>query len=178
MIEKILFVGLGNIGEKYKNTRHNIGFLSIDKIACKYDIVLDNKKFNGLFGKKKILEKEILLLKPETMMNNSGFCVKQMIDFFKIDLNNVYIIYDDLDMKTGKVRYKENGSSGGQNGMKNIIQCLSTENVKRFKIGIGIENRKRDAADFVLSNFSDSELVIINQGIEKVVELVNQIIIK
>lgn len=151
-----LIVGLGNPGKEYENTRHNIGFIFIDNFAKKYNVSIDKEKFNGLYKETVINNEKVLLLKPLSYMNLSGEVVKKYVDYFKINIEDILIINDDLDMDLGKIRLRPNGSSGGHNGLKNIALNLKTENFKRLKIGIS-NNKNIDTKDYVLGKFSNEE---------------------
>lgn len=152
-----LIVGLGNPGKEYESTRHNIGFMIIDKFLgdIKY-----KEKFSGLYYEKDMGEK-VIFLKPQTFMNNSGFCVKKFVDYYKISPENILVIHDDLDLEVGKIKYKINSSSGGHNGIKSIINNLKTQNFIRLKIGISSTN-KDQIIDYVLGKFSKKEIDEIN----------------
>lgn len=165
-MDKYLIVGLGNPGLEYENTKHNVGFLAIDKICEKLNILLDKQKFNGLFAKKIINDKEVYIGKPYTYMNLSGNFVRDLCNFFKIKITNIIILYDDIDTEIGKIRVRSKGSAGGQNGIKNIIQLLGSTDIKRIRIGIG-KPEKIDLSSYVLSNFSSSQKKFINESIEK-----------
>ncbi|MBD5445753.1 MAG: aminoacyl-tRNA hydrolase [Mycoplasma sp.] len=165
-MEKFLIVGLGNPGDKYKFTKHNAGFLVIDKILEKLNLVLDKEKFSGWYTKYKIENKEVFICKPYTYMNNSVFFIFNICNFFKIPIENILVIYDDIDTEIGNLRIRLKGSSGGQNGMKGIIQTFGTENIKRIRIGIG-NPKGRNLADYVLSNFSNSEKIIVDKVFDR-----------
>ncbi len=161
-----LIVGLGNPGFEYEMTKHNVGFRTIDKICNKMQVKLDKEKFNGLFTKIAYKNnKEIILCKPLTYMNLSGECVKNIVNFFKISIDNIIIIYDDIDTNIGLIRVKSKGSSGGQNGIKNIISLLGTENIKRIRIGIGKPTNK-NLANYVLSKFDIKDLAFVEKSID------------
>lgn len=160
-----LIVGLGNPGKNYNNTRHNVGFMAIDSYCNKNNLEFKNK-FNGLYAKLKKYDDEILFLKPQSFMNLSGLVVKKYIDFFKIKIKDILIIYDDKDFEIGKFKIKPSGSSGGHNGIKNIIDNIKTTEFK--KIRIGISNNSINLINYVLGKFSKKELNIIN-------EIINQI---
>ena len=128
-----LMVGLGNPGAEYQNTRHNLGFAVIDQLANQLKVELNKKKFNGLYCK----TGEYILLKPQTYMNNSGECVAAFLNYFQIPLDNLLIIYDDIALPLGNFRYRFQGSAGGHNGIKNLIEKLGTTKFKRLKVGIG-----------------------------------------
>jgi len=150
-----LIIGLGNPGNKYNGTRHNIGFMVIDHIIFSHNITMKNK-FNAEYGETNINGEKVILIKPLTFVNLSGEAVIQFIKFFKIELEDVLIIYDDLDLEFGTIRIKTNSSHGGHNGMRNIISHLKTKDIKRIKIGIN-NKFKKDTKGFVLSKFSKEE---------------------
>ena len=150
-----LIVGLGNPGKEYEMTRHNIGFYFLDLFANKNNISF-KEKFNGLYAKVKINDEDVILLKPQTYMNLSGESVIMFKNYFKIDSKDILVIHDDLDLEFGRIKLKENGSSGGHNGIKNIILNLNTENFKRLKIGISKSNLV-DTKDYVLGHFTKEE---------------------
>jgi len=165
-----MIVGLGNPGKEYENTRHNVGFMAIDKIALKNHVTLNSKKGNGIYT---IFEKEdekILLLKPLTYMNLSGEAVKALMQYYKIAVSDILIISDDLDMPTGKIKLKYKGSSGGHNGLKSIEQHLKTQEYKRLKIGIS-NNKNYDTKDYVLGRFSIEEKEKIDSVLNTVIDI-------
>lgn len=172
-------IGLGNIGEKYTKTRHNIGFIILDWLSEKYDpnSEINWKNYTKLncFIKEIIINNEkVLLVKPTTFMNLSGICAQKLINYYKIDLKNLLIIFDDIDLAFGEIRFREKGSAGTHNGVKSIVNELKTENIKRIKIGI--ENRKNDLkakfdlSDFVLAKFNETELKELNNLFPKIEE--------
>ena len=148
-----LIVGLGNPGKEYENTRHNIGFIMIDEIARSLNVTIKQEKFNGSFAKVNYKDDQLILLKPQKYMNLSGEIVKKYVDYFKIPIENILIISDDLDMPVGKIKLKLFGSPGGHNGLKNIEQHLKTSHYKRIKVGIS-NDKKMDTKDYVLGNLS------------------------
>ena len=160
-----LIVGLGNPGKEYEKTRHNVGYNIIDAYLKKNNLKLDKNKYNGSFTKVTINGEEVIFLEPETYMNSSGDCVKKIIDFYKIDINNLLVIQDDLDMEVGKIKLKEKSSSGGHNGIKSIEQNLGTNNYKRLKVGIS-NNKTIDTKDYVLGTFTKEEKEILDKTIE------------
>ena len=131
-----LIVGLGNKGKEYDNTRHNIGFMALDRILEEYNLVLNKEKFNGLYIDTVINGEKIIFLKPLKYMNLSGEVIKKYIDFFKIEISDILIISDDMDLDIGRYKLRYKGSSGGHNGLKNIEQNIGTNVYKRLKIGI------------------------------------------
>jgi PTH1 family peptidyl-tRNA hydrolase len=131
-----LIVGLGNPGKEYVETRHNLGFLIIDQLANKLEVELNKQKFNGLYYQ----TKEYILFKPQTYMNNSGECVSAFMNYFQIPFDNLLVIYDDISLPLGNFRYRQQGSDGGHNGIKNIIEKLGKKNFQRLRVGIGYDN--------------------------------------
>ena len=160
-----LIVGLGNPGKEYAGTRHNCGFMVIDRLASKFNVDVDLNKFKGLYAKVKYHGEDIILLKPQTYMNLSGESVNAVMNFFKIDKEDLLVIYDDLDMPVGKLRLRKTGSAGGHNGIKNIIAHLNSQDFKRIRVGID-RHKYMNVADYVLSRFSKVESEAIEQGIE------------
>ena len=157
-----LIVGLGNPGKEYAGTRHNCGFMVIDRLASKLNVDVDQNKFKGLYAKVKYHGEDIILLKPQTYMNLSGESVNAVMNFFKIDKEDLLVIYDDLDMPVGKLRLRKTGSAGGHNG---IIAHLNSQDFKRIRVGID-RHKYMNVADYVLSRFSKVESEAIEQGIE------------
>jgi len=147
--------GLGNPGDEYKATKHNIGFMVIDKIAESNNAKFKKSRFNALVADCKIGEKRLLLLKPLTYMNLSGEAISKALRFYKINPQNLIVICDDINLDAGKIRVRPKGSDGGQNGLKNIISLLNTQEFKRVRIGIGAKpHPEYDLKDWVLSAFS------------------------
>ena len=157
-----LVVGLGNIGREYQNTRHNIGFMCLDRIASVLGAQFDKKKFNGSYAEINYKSEKIILLKPQKYMNLSGEVIASFVRFYKISMSDLLIICDDLDMPTGKIKLKYKGSSGGHNGLKDIEKNLGTQEYKRLKIGIA-NNKKMDTKDYVLGKFSKDEQQILEE---------------
>ena len=167
-----VIVGLGNPGEEYENTRHNIGFYMLDKyFEYKKNDAKWKKKFNGLYKEMVINGEKVLFLKPLSYMNLSGTVVSEYVNFFKVNIDDLLIISDDLDLNIGNYKLKEKGSSGGHNGLKSIQQCLKTDIYKRLKIGIS-NDKRIDTKDYVLSKFSKDEKI----KLEKVSGVVNSIL--
>lgn len=167
-----LIVGLGNPGKEYENTRHNIGFMVIDNYLKNEKF---KTKFNGIYLKKVINNEEVIFLKPLSYMNLSGEVVKKYVDYFKINLSDLLIISDDLDMPCFKIKLKYKGSSGGHNGLKNIIQNINTEEFKRLKIGIS-NNLNIDTKSYVLSKFNQEELEKLHKKFEITNNIINDFI--
>lgn len=167
-----LVVGLGNPGKEYNLTRHNVGFIILDKYLGDINW---SSKFNGLYYEKNINNEKVIFVKPQSYMNLSGNVVQKFINFYKIDSKDLLVIHDDLDLPVGKFRIKINSSSGGHNGIKDIISCLNTNEFVRLKIGIS-QNRNIDTKDYVLGKFSKSDLEIIeknNNAYKEIIENFN-----
>ena len=164
-----LIVGLGNPGKEYENTRHNIGFMVLDRIADSYNESFNKENFFGKYFMSNIKGEKVIFLKPQKYMNLSGEVIRPFIDFFKINLDDILIICDDLDTEVGNIRLRYKGSSGGHNGLKDIEKHLGTQNYKRIKIGIS-NNKMIDTKDYVLGKFSKEEMNIIEKTIDKALE--------
>ncbi len=172
-----LVVGLGNPTLKYEKTRHNVGFMALDFIAKKYDFKIDRVKFNSLTADVTIEGKRCFFIKPNTYMNNSGIAVAQCAKFYKIPIENIIIIFDDISLPVGKLRTRKNGSAGGHNGIKSIIEHLSSEGFPRIKIGVGQKPHKDyDLANWVLSSFDEMDNKIIQNCFDDMLELLKQLI--
>lgn len=167
-----LVAGLGNIGDKYLFTRHNIGFMAVDMIALNNNLNFkEDKKLKCFITKYKLAGEDVILIKPTTFMNLSGEAVIAVMNYFKIDIKDVIIIYDDIDLPLGKMRIRSNGSSGGHNGIKSIIKHLNSEDFARIKLGIGPQPAIKSEA-FVLQNFSNEQLADVKSIIKKAAEAV------
>ena len=167
-----LIVGLGNPGKEYFNTRHNVGFSLIDYIASLRNLSFDKEKFNAKFLEYNYNGEKIIFIKPLSYMNLSGSVVKKFVDFYKISLNDVLIIQDDLDMPFGKVKFVFNSSSGGHNGIKDIEKNLGSKEYIRLKIGIS-NDKMIDTIDYVLGKFNAEELKILEKVYEKLGNVVD-----
>ena len=166
-----LIVGLGNPDKKYDKTRHNVGFMVMDRIAEDCGVSISTTKLKGKFVKFKYHGEDVILLKPMTYMNLSGESVIQVMNYFKIDVEDLLVIYDDLDMPVGKLRLRESGSAGGHNGVKNIIAHVGTQRFKRIRVGID-KNPRIDTIDYVLGRFTKEEQPLIEEGIERAMKAV------
>jgi peptidyl-tRNA hydrolase, PTH1 family len=167
-----LIVGLGNPGRKYINTRHNVGFDVIDRLSDNYNFKLNSTGFKGVYYKGQILNKPVMFLKPMTYMNLSGISVSQAVNMYKLPVDRLLVIYDDMDLPLGKLRIRSKGSSGGHNGLKSIMESLgNTKEIPRMRIGIGRtlddDTPIGNTVSYVLSDFSNSESEIINKVIDK-----------
>jgi peptidyl-tRNA hydrolase, PTH1 family len=162
-----LIIGLGNPGKPYEHTRHNIGFDVIDELANKWNAPLNQSKFNGMYASIHRPEGKVILLKPLTYMNLSGECVRPLMDYFNIDVEDIIVIYDDLDLDTGKLRLRGKGSAGGHNGIKSLIQHLGTQEFNRIRVGVSRPPAGIKVADYVLSKFSKEDQPIVKDSIDK-----------
>ena len=170
-----LFVGLGNPGKKYEHTRHNMGFDVIDLFSDLSQIDVDKAVFHGLMGRGTVLGEDVMLFKPQTFMNLSGTAVREVVSYFKIPLEDVIIIYDDMALEPGNIRLRMNGSSGGHKGIQNIIEQLGTEEIKRLRVGIG-EPEENDNIDYVLSKPIKEEREVIDEAINNAVMALKEVI--
>ena len=166
-----IIAGLGNPGNKYEGTRHNIGFEIIDYIGRTYNININRLGFKALYGSGDIEGEKVILLKPQTFMNLSGQAVKEICDFYKLPSEKFIVIYDDVSLPLGKIRIRPKGSAGGHNGIKNIIYMLGTDIFPRIKVGVGMpENPHIDMADHVLGSFSKADFDILLESAKKATE--------
>lgn len=167
-----LIVGLGNPGKQYEKTRHNVGFDVIDAYLTSKDQNNYKDKFQGLYNEININNEKVIFLKPQKYMNLSGEVVKKYVDFFKISTNDILVIQDDLDQELGKIKLKQNSSSGGHNGIKNIELHLGTKDYKRLKIGIS-NDKNKDTKDYVLGKMNSEERKIIDKTIEECLDILD-----
>ncbi len=163
----IVIAGLGNPGKEYDKTKHNVGFWVIDQLAKEYNIDVTKFKHKALIGDGVIAGKKVLLVKPQTYMNLSGESIREILKFYKIPIEQFYVIYDDTSLPLSSVRIREKGSAGGHNGIKNIIAHLNTDAFIRIKVGIGEKPNGWDLADYVLAKFSKDDEPLILSGVEK-----------
>ena len=171
-----LIAGLGNVGDKYLFTRHNIGFMALDFFRELNDIGENFKfenKFNGHILKTNILGEPIILVKPDTFMNLSGECIRKVFDFYKLDVKDVLVVYDDISLNLGTLRFRPSGSDGGHNGIKNIIKMLGTNKFDRLKLGIGPQLPNQKSENFVLTNFNHEQLDVV----KKICKIANDAIV-
>lgn len=160
-----LIIGLGNPGKQYEKTRHNIGFDIIDKLSKRNNIPLNEAKLKGIYGKGMINSQKVILLKPLTYMNLSGECIKAIMDYYKIETEDIVVIYDDLDLPVGKIRLRQKGSAGGHNGIKSTIAHLGTQQFNRIRVGIDRPRNGMAISDYVLGKFTNEENGILQDVI-------------
>lgn len=163
-----VIAGLGNPGKKYENTRHNMGFITVDQLAEKHDIKVDKLKFKALVGEGRIAGQKVLLVKPQTYMNLSGESIREVMHFYKLEPENLIVIYDDIDIELGALRIRKFGSAGTHNGMKSVVYQLQSDRFPRIRIGIGSQ-KKGDLVDFVIGGFSKEEVPVLEETVTKAV---------
>jgi len=173
----ILFVGLGNPTPDSENNRHNIGFKIIDCINKKFNLSKQKPKFKGLLTTGNIANKKVYAIKPLTFMNNSGICIRELIEYFKIDAHDVIVFHDDLDVEFGKIKTKFGGSSAGHNGVASIDKFIGKD-YSRVRIGIGKPKNSMEVADYVLQNFNDDETIGIDKITENITESISILVDK
>lgn len=161
-----IIAGLGNPGDKYAGTRHNVGFMTIDALADKYNIEIREKAHKALIGKGMIEGNKVILVKPQTYMNLSGESIRSVMDFYKADISEFMVIYDDISLEPGAIRVRKKGSAGGHNGIKNIILHLGSQEFPRIRVGVGEKPEKMDLADYVLGHFLKEEKEAMEKGIK------------
>ena len=171
-----LIIGLGNPESDYSGTRHNMGFNVINKLAEQYSIDISRKKFNSEYGNGIIEGEKVVLIKPQTFMNNSGEAVIEFVQFYKIEFDKIVVIYDDVDIEPGKIRIRKSGSSGNHNGMKSIIQFLHNQTFPRIRVGIGKPAEHIDMIEHVIGAVPEGEKEILNQGVEKAKDAVIELL--
>lgn len=169
-------IGLGNPGKDYSATRHNVGFDAIECLSERHNIPLNKIKFKAVYGEGRIGNEKVILVKPQTFMNNSGVSVRELRDFYKIETDNIIVVFDDIDIEFASVRVKAKGSAGSHNGMKSIIYHLQEDSFPRVKIGIGKKHENEDLANFVLGRFSKDDREVIDTAILTAAEAVEAII--
>lgn len=162
-----LIVGLGNPGKQYDKTRHNIGFEVIDYLSEHLQIPLDQSKHKGIYGVGNVRGEKVFLLKPLTYMNLSGESVRPLMDYFDIALEDLIVIYDDLDLPVGRIRLRQKGSAGGHNGVKSIIAHVGSQEFNRIRVGVNRPSNGQPITDYVLSRFTKEEQDVINQVVVK-----------
>ncbi len=173
----LLLVGLGNPNPNNSNNRHNVGFLVIDEINKKFKLSKQKPKFKGLLTTGNIYEQKVYAIKPLTFMNSSGICIKELIEYFKIDVKDVFVFHDDMDIDLGKVKVKFAGSDAGHNGIESLDKNIG-KNYSRVRIGIGRPKNNSTGADHVLDNFSNEEIDNVQAVTRKISESLSTLISK
>ena len=170
-----VIAGLGNPGKKYENTRHNMGFITIDQLAEKHNIKTDKLKFKALVGEGRIAGQKVLLVKPQTYMNLSGESIREVMNFYKLEPENLIVIYDDIDIEAGTLRIRKFGSAGTHNGMKSVVYQLQSDRFPRIRLGIG-SKKKGDLVNFVIGGFSKEEVPVLEEAVNHAVLAIECII--
>lgn len=160
-----MIVGLGNIGLEFIGTRHNTGFMTVEKFADKNNIKISKNKMHGKIGEGNLNGEKVIVVEPTTMMNESGQAVRPIMDFYKISIENLIVVYDDMDLPVGKLRLRDNGSAGGHNGIKSLIQHLGTKHFNRIRVGIDHPN-KESVVNYVLGKFTKTQQNELAKGID------------
>ena len=171
-----LIVGLGNPEAEYARTRHNMGVDVVNELADKYKIAISREKFDGLYGTGEIENEKVVLLKPQTYMNLSGDSVIQFANFYKLNPEEIIVIYDDIDTNPGKIRIRKKGGPGTHNGMKSVVEELQSTDFARIRVGIGQPEFKSDMINYVIGKVSQEEQEILQQGVEKAAKAVEEIL--
>ncbi len=167
-----IIVGLGNPEPEYANTRHNMGFDVINKLARKNDISLNKTKYNAIYGTGIIKNEKVILIKPQTFMNNSGESVVEFVRFYKEPLEKVIVVYDDMDTDVGKIRVRAKGGPGSHNGMKSLVHELKSEDFPRIRVGIGKPKNEFDRIDYVIGRIPNEEYIVLQEGEDLAVDAV------
>ncbi|MCF6515873.1 aminoacyl-tRNA hydrolase [Lactobacillus sp. S2-2] len=160
-----MIVGLGNIGLEFMGTRHNTGFMTVEKFADRNNIKISKNKMHAKIGEGNINGEKVIVVQPTTMMNESGQAVRPIMDFYKIDIEDLIVAYDDMDLPVGKLRLRTNGSAGGHNGIKSLINHLGTKNFNRIRVGIDHPN-KESVVNYVLGKFTKEQQIELSKGID------------
>jgi PTH1 family peptidyl-tRNA hydrolase len=171
-----VIVGLGNPGKQYEHTRHNVGFDVIDILAKEYGASVTKMKHKALIGECRVGSEKVLLVKPQTYMNLSGETLIDIYQYYKVELEDIIVVYDDIDLDVGKIRIRKKGSAGSHNGMKSIIKCLGSGDFPRVRVGVSKPEAGADLANFVLSRFRKEEQLDIDNGLEKACKAVDSMI--
>lgn len=170
MDDLFTIVGLGNPGERYKNTRHNAGFMVLDKLAEKYKLSWqDESYFNARVTELRVFDKKVLLCQPQTFMNLSGFALRKIADYYKIVTEKIMVVVDDVDLQLGEIRMRPAGGSAGHHGLESIETVFGTQNFPRQRIGIGRSPDQRDITEYVLEKFGPTEMAVINEVLTRAV---------
>lgn len=170
-----IIAGLGNPGLKYQNTRHNAGFMVMDRLADRLGLEFTQQKFSSEFARGRVGSEDVILLKPQTYMNDSGLAIRQCLDFYKASPEDVIIIYDDVDLPVGKIRIRQKGSAGGHNGIKSIIHCMFTNEFDRIRVGVG-KDAQIPMISWVLGKFPAEQEKDLNSALDQASEAAEDMI--
>jgi PTH1 family peptidyl-tRNA hydrolase len=176
-VESFLIIGLGNPGREYRNNRHNVGFMVLDRLAGKLDVAFSRLESKALVTKTVYEGQRLILAKPQTFMNDSGKSVSSLARYYKVPLNHILIAFDDVDLPFETLRIRPGGGSGGQKGMKSIIESLGTDDFARLRVGIGRPPGQMDAAAYVLQDFPTSEAAFLTYILDRAVEAVLEFVL-
>ena len=171
-----LIVGLGNPEAEYARTRHNMGVDVVNELADKYKIAISREKFDGLYGTGEIENEKVILLKPQTYMNLSGESIREVIDFYHIENEEIIIIYDDIDTEKGNIRIRKQGGPGSHNGMKSVVENLQTTDYGRIRVGIGQPEYKNNMINYVIGKVPEEEQKVLQEGVTKAAEAIEEIL--
>ena len=175
-MDTFIIVGLGNPGDEYKFTRHNIGFSVIDALKEDYAVVVEKLRFNAMVSEIIVNGKKLVFVKPQTYMNSSGESVIQVCEWYKISLNRLIVVYDDIDIEWGKLRIRPSGSAGSHNGLKSVISLLGSQDFPRVRVGIGKPPANWDLVNYVLGRFNEDEKKVLGQVIDNAKRAVKSIV--
>jgi PTH1 family peptidyl-tRNA hydrolase len=173
-----LIVGLGNPGEAYRLTRHNIGFMVVDRLAYRHRILLDKRRFEAIFGLGRVDGRSVILAKPITFMNLSGPAVRNLAYFFSLDTKDLLVIHDDIDLVFGKIKIKQKGGDGGHNGLKSLIEAFGSGAFARVRIGIGRPDTKQEVKGYVLNRFDAQQEAVLDEVITMAQDAVETIVLR
>lgn len=171
-----LIVGLGNPEPEYSNTRHNMGFDVINKLAKKYEIDINREKFNAIYGTGIIEGEKVILVKPQTYMNLSGKSIKEFFNFYKIQIDKLIVIYDDMDIEKAEIKIRKKGGPGNHNGMKSIVHELINDNFPRIRVGIGKPMYAEEKINYVIGKIPKEESVLLETGVDKAVIAIQEVL--
>jgi len=171
-----IIVGLGNPEPEYSRTRHNMGFDTINLVASKYKIDMNRTKFNAIYGSGIIEGEKVVLVKPQTFMNLSGQAVREFVNFYKIETENLIVVYDDMDIEKGTMKIRKKGGAGSHNGMKSVVQEIANTDFPRIRVGIGRPEHKDDSINYVIGNVIDEEYEILHKGVEQAAIAIEEIV--
>lgn len=171
-----LIVGLGNPESDYGKTRHNMGFNTVNLLAKMYNIDITKTKFNSLYGNGMIHDEKVILVKPQTFMNLSGEAVRDFSNYYKIEIENILVIYDDIDLEPGRIRVRKSGSPGSHNGMKSVVNSLKTQDFPRVRVGIGKPQNGRNLIEYVIGAIDEVDIPKLEDGVKLAVKAIDEIL--